>query len=314
MPGDVADDQRDLSVGELDEVVEIAAHFARGAVERRDLPTRELRYPLRKELLLDELRDAHLLLETLAGPDLDLLLAHELRDPDRGRRLTCQLVEKPAVFARIFLVGEARAELEEPDQLALADERDDQPRAARAERLDGGRVELELVKTDRTARLSEIGEERVVWGDVDGRPFGRLASRGGCRALHIHIFRRGGAKPDHPPERPRPGHHSSSFLSAARPEIVTGFTADREHDWSSPADLAKPEARVSGRHGLPHRSEQVRTHGVQVDFVSEPVGERIEGARGVVARAVEAVVHRVLNAASDRLEERERHERGRRDR
>ena len=85
--GHVADDDADASVGQLDEVVEVAADGPRRAVVGGHLPAVELRQLARQELLLDEGGDAHLLLEPLAGLDLDRLLAHELGDPDGRRRL-----------------------------------------------------------------------------------------------------------------------------------------------------------------------------------------------------------------------------------
>ena len=92
MPRDVADDEPDLTVGEVDEVVEVAADLPRGAVERRDLPPGEVGDLPWEELLLDEVREAELLFETLSRSDLRFLLADQLRDTERGRGLRRQLV------------------------------------------------------------------------------------------------------------------------------------------------------------------------------------------------------------------------------
>src|SRR5207245_4357277 len=89
--GDVADDESDLALGKLDEVVEIAADLARGAVEGGELPARKLRDALGQELLLDELRDLELLLQLLARADLRLLFPNELRDAQRRRGLRGEL-------------------------------------------------------------------------------------------------------------------------------------------------------------------------------------------------------------------------------
>ena len=62
---------------------------------------------------------------------------------------------------------------------------------------------------------------------------------------------------------------------------------------------------MRGKHGLRDRTKQVSTQRVEVDLVTQAVAEEIERARGVLARAVEAAVYRVLHAAADRLEERE---------
>src|SRR5205814_3270763 len=93
VPGDVADDEADPPLGQLDEVIEVAADLRRGAVEGRDLPARQVGQGLREELLLDELRDAELLVDAFAGPDFGFLLAHELGDADGGRRLCGELLE-----------------------------------------------------------------------------------------------------------------------------------------------------------------------------------------------------------------------------
>jgi hypothetical protein len=78
--------------------------------------------------------------------------------------------------------------------------------------------------------------------------------------------------------------------------------------------LAEPQARVCGCHRLANRADEISAQGVQIDLVPQLVGERVESARGVIARAIEPPVDRALYAASDRLEERERDEGGRRDR
>ena len=69
-------------------------------------------------------RDPELLLDALAGARLGLLAADELGDPQRGRRLRSERVEELAVVGGVVLAREARAEVEHPDELALADERE----------------------------------------------------------------------------------------------------------------------------------------------------------------------------------------------
>ncbi len=67
---------------------------------------------------------------------------------------------------------------------------------------------------------------------------------------------------------------------------------------------------MRGGHGRPDRGEKISAQRVEIDHVTQPVGEQIEGARRVVTRAVEAPVDGVLHAAADRLEECERNQSG----
>jgi hypothetical protein len=78
--GDVADDDRHAPIGEFDEVVEVAADLGGRAVERPELPPRQLGRFVWKKVLLDVPSQTHLLLVALTRPDLGLLLAHELSD------------------------------------------------------------------------------------------------------------------------------------------------------------------------------------------------------------------------------------------
>ena len=131
--GHVADGDPDPPVGHLDEVVEVATDRSRRAVVGGDLPLRQVRQLTRQELLLDQGRDAHLLLEPLALGGLVRLLADELGDADGRRGLRGEGRQEPAVVGRVVLLREPRAEVERADQLALGDERDDQRDAGLAQ-------------------------------------------------------------------------------------------------------------------------------------------------------------------------------------
>ena len=132
------------AVGQRDEVVEVAADLARRPVVGGDLPARQVGQRAGQEVLLDQPGDLQLLLEALAAADLGLLLAHELADAHRRRRLRGEALEQLAVVAGVLLLGQPRAEVEHPDQLALGDERHDElarrPRAARAARASRARA------------------------------------------------------------------------------------------------------------------------------------------------------------------------------
>ncbi len=107
--GHVADGDPDPAAGHLDEVVEVAADGARRAVVGGDLPLRQVRQLARQELLLDERRDAHLLLEALALGGLGGLLADELGDADGRGGLGGERRQEAAVVGRVVLLGQARA-------------------------------------------------------------------------------------------------------------------------------------------------------------------------------------------------------------
>ena len=92
----------------------------------RDLPAGEIGELARKEVLLDEPGDLELLLDPLVLTRLYLLLAHELADPECRRGLGREAVEQPAIVRRVVLIREPRPEVEQADQLALADERHDE--------------------------------------------------------------------------------------------------------------------------------------------------------------------------------------------
>ena len=99
-------------------------------------------------MLLDQPRDLELLLEALARDGLGLLLAHELADPQRRRRLGGEVVEQLAVIGGVVLLRQARAEVEHSDQLSLADERDGELHAGGLELAQRRRVELERFDVD----------------------------------------------------------------------------------------------------------------------------------------------------------------------
>ena len=66
------------------------------------------------------------------------LLADELGDPDGRRGLRGEGRQQAAVVRRVVLLGQARAEVERADELALRDERHDQGDAGLAEVVTAG--------------------------------------------------------------------------------------------------------------------------------------------------------------------------------
>ena len=177
--GHVADGDADPPVAHLDEVVEVATDGARRTVVRGDLPFGQVGQLARQELLLDERRDAHLLLEPLPFGGLGGLLADELGDADGRCGLGGEGRQQATVVGGVVLLGQPWAEVERADQLALRDQRDDERDTGGAEVADRRRVELEAGELDRSWRRLEVGEQRIGFGDVhrDRAPDARLARR-----------------------------------------------------------------------------------------------------------------------------------------
>ena len=104
---------------------------------------------------MDQARDPELLLDALALLGLLLLLADELGDLHRRGRLGSQIVEELPVVGRVLLLGEARPQVEKPDQLALAHQGHDHLDVGFLHGPEGGRIEVELVDLDHPEALAK---------------------------------------------------------------------------------------------------------------------------------------------------------------
>ena len=225
--GHVADDEPDLAVAQRDDVVEVAADLAGRAVVGRDVPARQVGQLAREEVLLDEAGDLELLLEALPRAGLELLLAHELADAQRGRGLRRQAVEQPPVVGGVLLLGQPRAQVQHPDELALADERHGELDAGGAQLAQGGGVELERVEVDGARRALEVGQQRVGGPDLDRGRRRRVRPRGDarrCRRPPALVLRRPAA-PEPAADRSHEGGHAAPLVRAGRPGIVTAAGA-----------------------------------------------------------------------------------------
>jgi hypothetical protein len=120
-------------------------------------------------VLLDELGDPELLLEPLALAGLDLLLADELRDPERRCGLRGEVLEKATVVGRVALVREPWSQVQRADQLAVRDERHDELDAGLAQPAKGRGVELQPIDVDGARCLLQHDEQRVALGDGNVR-------------------------------------------------------------------------------------------------------------------------------------------------
>jgi hypothetical protein len=149
--GHVADDEPDATVGKRDHVVEVAPDLARRPVVGSDVPAGQVGQLLGEEVLLDQSRDFQLLLEALPCRRLCFLFAHELTDAQRRRSLRGQIVKQLPIVGRVILFREARSEVEDTDELALADQRDSQLHPRGPELAHRRGVQIEVVEIDYTA-------------------------------------------------------------------------------------------------------------------------------------------------------------------
>ena len=288
--GDVADDHRDLPVGQLEEVVEVAADLAGRLVVRRHLPAGKVGQHAREEVLLDQRRDLELLLDPLARPRLCRLLLHELRDLESRGGLRREPVEEALVVGRVLLVGEPRPEVERADELAAADQRHDERDAGLAECRDAGRLELEALDVDRSARALEVRDEWVVRRDLDARCLdGR--DRGGDLLGRLGRLRGATSAGDL-----APGLCKCSHLT-----VLCRASASRDrYGFRASAGIVEPERGGGGLHRLADRAEEVGREGIELDLLAEAGAERLERALRVVAAAVEASVDERLHARAQR--------------
>ena len=176
--------------GQLDEVVEVAAHLAGRPVVGGDAASRAARAALGQEVLLDQPGDLELLLDALARARLGLLLAHELADPQRRRRLRGQVLEQPRSSHEYSCSDSRGPRLSTPISSPWVTSGTTSLTPAARSSLERGRVELEPVDVDGAGRALEVGEQRVVRRDLD-----RRARRGARPAapLAVSTARRRGA-------------------------------------------------------------------------------------------------------------------------
>jgi hypothetical protein len=92
--GDIGDDDAYAFVGQVDEVIEVTSHFAGRSVAHLHLPAGHSGQLVWKEVVLDQTGDLELLRIALSLPGFLLLLADELSDSDRRRRLSGERVEQ----------------------------------------------------------------------------------------------------------------------------------------------------------------------------------------------------------------------------
>ena len=114
-------------------------------------------------------RDLQLLVDPLARLRLLRPMAHEVRDADGRRRVAGQVVEQPAVVEAVRPLAAPGPEVQHADELALRHERHDDVDARRAHRVEGRRLEVEVLHRDGAGVLLQVEEQRIVLGHVEGR-------------------------------------------------------------------------------------------------------------------------------------------------
>ena len=107
------------------------------------------------------------MLDPLPLLGLGLLAADELGNPDRRRHLGGEPLKELSVVGGVRLVGEPAAQVEHPDELSLADERDHQLDTCFSQFRHRWRVEAEPLQFDGRTRRLQVGKQRVVWSNVD---------------------------------------------------------------------------------------------------------------------------------------------------
>ena len=198
---------------------------------------------------------------------LGRLLADELGDADRRGGLGGERGQEAPVVGRVLLLGQARAQVERADQLALADQRDDQRDAGLAKLADRRRVQLERREVDRTRCGLEVGEQRVARAmSIAGRrQDGRRGRRGGRRSVCSDGRRR--RRRCATTEQRRIGRVSAVIsclmLAVGRPGIVTASSG-------AAARIQTPTRRAEG--GIRRRPRRRPERG-QIDLVAQALGE-----------------------------------------
>src|SRR5215211_143320 len=245
-----------MAVVELQEVVEVAAYLARRLIVGRKLVAGQVRHTFGEEGLLDQARDPELLLDALPLLGLLLLLADELRYLHGRCRLGGQVVKQLPVVGRVLLLGEARPQVEQPDQLALANERHDHLDVGRLHGRKRRRIEVELVDLYHPRGAGKVSHYGVVGRYLDLWP--RLLAGGLNQGLGGHLA---GLLPPIAPEE-------------ALPETLPAFLLCSHLTSSPPILLAKR---------LPDVTKSVTTQSVQktriigISFSSASSTTRFDG-------------------------------------
>ncbi len=193
-----------------------------------------------------------------------------------GRRVAGQVVEQPAVIEAVRTLAAPGSEVQHADELALRHERHDDVDARRAHRVEGRRLQVEVLHRDRLGVLLQVEEQRVVLGHVEGR--GRADRR---------LRRR----------RRRRARRRAASATTATSRRRSRRVASRRRRALAVAD---PERHLRRVHRVRHDRDELVGQLVEVDLVAHVGGEGLQRADGVELLPVEPPVDRRLEPPADR--------------
>ena len=118
-----------------------------------------------------------------------------MTDPQRRSRPAGEVLQQLAGVAGVGVVAQWRTQRDQADQLAGADQRDEQVDAALAQPVHAWRIEVEVVQQHRSGDSGQVGEQRIVRrqlrGDVqlvrqggDGSGLGTGSAQGAAAPLY----------------------------------------------------------------------------------------------------------------------------------
>ena len=175
-----------------------------------------------------------------------------------------------------------------------------------------------LARQGGVGRATPTAEYAAKRRSLRPRPLDRApASRSSCGAGWPRPWTRDGAR-----DADAGADDRESEIAAARAQpddAAAPTTASSKQAWQARRRGAswlapQPERDVGRLHGVVHDGPQLDAERLEVDLVTEPAAELLEGQRGVVALPVEAAVDDRLDPRAQRPEQRGNSERRGRDR
>ena len=111
------------------------------------------------------------LLETLTFSHRRLLLSHHLGHTHCRCRLDGQRAQQYAIISRVLLLAQARPQHQQPDQLALTDQRHCYLHPLRLQSLECRRIQLQFINLHGPRGTQEMGHNGILRRDIECRYF-----------------------------------------------------------------------------------------------------------------------------------------------